>query len=144
MEENKFSGYFCKKCKMIPYIQIVIERKNINILSSCKCHKEYQNIDSFIKNRYKTDIVNLNKTENNPLIGERKVQKDKMIDIKSIKSQYYKVKEKLYNNGLDLKNKLIEMYKKKIEKIEEQYEIYIIKNKKIGTILEHLTFLKFF
>ena len=46
---EKFSGYYCKKCNFIPFIQIIPKEKNIKIFSSCKCRKQYENIDSFIK-----------------------------------------------------------------------------------------------
>ena len=139
MKQKKYSGYFCKKCNMIPYIQIIIEKKNINILSLCRCIKKYQNIDSFIKNEYKTNIVDLNEIENNSLINKNKEYKDdKIIDIQSIINKYNNIKEKLYKDGIYLKNKLIGMYKEKIEKIEEFYENFIRKNKKISIILENI------
>ena len=61
MNESKFSEYFCKKWQNIPLIQIIPSENNINIFSSYKYNKKYQIIDSFIKNNYYKDIIEINK-----------------------------------------------------------------------------------
>ena len=61
MDKSKFSGYFCKKCQTIPLIQIIPSENNINIFSSYKYNKKYRIIDSFIKNNYYKDIIEINK-----------------------------------------------------------------------------------
>ena len=61
MEEIKYSGYFCSKCNFIPLIKIIQKNNNIKVFSSCKCHNQYENIESFLKHKYKKDIININK-----------------------------------------------------------------------------------
>ena len=52
-EEKKYNRFFCIKCNYIPLIQIIPKKENINILYSCKCCKNYIQLDIFIKNYYK-------------------------------------------------------------------------------------------
>ena len=59
MEQKKYSGYLCKKCKNIPLFQIIYKNNEIKIFSACKCHKQYEKIDSFIKHKYSTIIDSL-------------------------------------------------------------------------------------
>ena len=56
---EKYSGFYCKKCNFIPLIQIIPKEKNIKIFSSCKCRKQYEDIDSFIKNKYHKNIIDI-------------------------------------------------------------------------------------
>ena len=140
MDDNKFSGYYCKKCNSIPLIQIIPKINNIKILTSCKCNKQYQNIDSFIKNYYFQDIDALNITSKDKNKKEfcQNNQKEKDFDIKLIIDKFNKAKEKLYKEGLELKNKIIDFYQRKIDKINEVYNSYIINNNKIILLIEQI------
>ena len=134
MEEIKFSGYFCKKCQSIPLIQIIPTDNNINIFSSCKCNNKYQNIDLFIKNNYYKDIIEINKIPKDEYINEN----NKKIDINLIINKYNITKEKINKEAFELKNKIIDIYQRKIYEINEIYDKYIINNKKIIVILEQM------
>ena len=118
MEENKFSGYFCKKCQTIPLIQIIPSEKDINIFSSCKCKKKSQNIDSFINHNYFKDIIEINKLPKDETSNESK-EGDRKININLIINKFNKLKEKINNEGIELKNKIIHNYQRKIDEINE-------------------------
>ena len=68
MEVKKYKGFYCKKCNSIPLIQIIPQSKNIKIFSCCKCHKQYQNYDKFIKNNYITEEIDINKISKEPIL----------------------------------------------------------------------------
>ena len=56
-DKTKYDGYFCEKCKLIPLIQIIPQESGAKILSACKCHKQYENIETFIKNKSLKDKI---------------------------------------------------------------------------------------
>ena len=140
MEEKKFSGYFCKKCKTIPLIQIIPKTNNIDIFSSCKCKKQYQKIDSFIKNNYHKDIMDTSKISkesiNNIYNDNNKSQKKNKNYIDSIIGKFNYIKEEIDKQGLELKNSLIQKYQRKIEELNEIYQKYKENNNKIILIFE--------
>ena len=142
MEVKKYSGYICQKCNLIPLIQIIPNENNIKILSSCKCYVQYENIDSFIKNKYKKDIIDIKKISKDSIINQYDnyndyLNEDKK-DINSVIDKFYKIKEKMYKGGIDLKNKIIDIYKKKIDEVNEMYTKYINNNNKIILLIEQM------
>ena len=131
MEEKnlskKYSGYYCKKCNSILLIQIIPKKSNIKIFSSCKCCKQYENIDSFI-NKYRKNIIDINKISKDSILkyyNDNKIENK--IDINIIIDNFIKSKEKMNKEGIKIKNELIEIYKRKIEEINKLYDEYINK-----------------
>ena len=135
---EKFSGYYCRKCNCIPLIQIIPKEKNIKIFSSCKCRKQYEDIDSFIKNKYQKNIVDINQISKNIFINNNSTKFKEKVDINSILENFTKSKEIMNENGINIKNQIIEIYKKRIEDINELYENYVKKNNKIILIIEQM------
>jgi len=117
MKINKYSGYYCQKCNLIPLIQIIPQKNNIKIFSSCKCNKQYQNIESFIKKYYKKDVVDINKISKESNINEyykyKKNNEENKVDINLIINKLNKAKEKIKNEGREIKDRIIEIYEKK-------------------------------
>ena len=140
--EKKYSGYYCINCNSIPLIQIIPQKNNIKVLSSCKCHKQYENIDLFIKNKYKKDIIDINKISKISVIKEynynNNLKKEEKIDINSVIERFNKIKERMNKEGMEIKNELIDVFKKKIDEVNNIYKKYIINNNKIILIIEHL------
>ena len=140
-ETEQYSGFFCKKCNFIPLIQIIPKKNNIKIFSSCKCCKQYEDIDTFIKNKYQK-IINKNKIQNKPILYSynnslnKEIEKD--IDVNNIIENFIQSKEIMNKNGIKIKNELVEIYKRKIEKINKLYENYINNNNKIIIIIEQI------
>ena len=121
MEEKVFTGYFCMKCNMIPLIQIFKKRNNIKIYTSCKCHKQIQNIDSFIKNN-SNNKIDINKISKEPIYNNNnKFIYENNIDIDLIIKKLNKIKEEM-NKYVEIKNKIIDYYKRKIDEINELYK----------------------
>ena len=103
-DKTKYDGYFCKKCKLIPLIQIIPQENDAKILSACKCHKQYENIETFIKNKSLKDKIDFNEISKEPL---NELESDFNIDIKTIKSKYEEAKKDLFESSTEFKNKLI-------------------------------------
>ena len=59
MEEKKYSGFFCKKCKIIPRFQIMHKNQNLKIYNACKCYKRVDSFDIFIKSRKFENICDI-------------------------------------------------------------------------------------
>jgi len=142
MKLNKYSGYYCQKCNLIPLIQIIPQKNNIKIFSSCKCNKQYQNIESFIKKYYKKDIVDINKISKESNINEyykyKKNNEENKVDINLIINKLNKAKEKIKNEGREIKDRIIEIYEKKINEINQMYDKYIEKNNNIILVIEQM------
>ena len=135
---EKYSGFYCKKCNFIPLIQIIPKEKNIKIFSSCKCRKQYEDIDSFIKNKYHKNIIDIYQISKKTFINTNSEKIKEKVDINAILDNFNKTKELMDENGIKIKKKLIEIYKKKIEDINELYEDYLKKNNKIILIIEQI------
>ena len=65
-----YSGYICKKCKIIPLIRTNLYNKDINFTVKCKCkrntyHLSYEklNKDYYSKNIEQKNIINVKITE---------------------------------------------------------------------------------
>jgi len=139
---GKYSGYYCQKCNLIPLIKIIPQNNNIKIFSSCKCHKQYQNIETFIKNNYKKDIVDLNKISKESIINEyykyKNNKEENKKDINLIINEFNQVKDIIIEDGKEIKNIIIETYQKKINEINQIYDKFIENNNKIILIIEQM------
>ena len=135
MEKQYFNGYFCKKCNSIPLIQIIPKEKNSKILSSCKCCKHYHTIDNFIKYFYHKDI-DINRITNN--LYNQYYENNEEININLIADKLKKTRIKLEIETNKIKNKIIELFQRKIDEIQELYKSYIANNNKIIMVLEEI------
>ena len=134
-DKSKYDGYFCKKCNSIPLIQIIPKDNITRILSSCKCHKQYENIETFIQNKSLKEKIDINKISNQAI---NNFFKETKIDIKTIKQKFEKAKNDLFQSSNELKNKLIKLYKEKIKEVDELYNKYIKRNNIIIEVLEKI------
>ena len=133
--EEKYSGYLCIKCKSIPLFQIIPEKTNIKIFSSCKCYKQIHNIDSFIKHKYHKNIIDLSKIPKD-LNCDKQEEND--ININSIIDKLNKTKEKINKEVIEIKDKVIKILQNKIDEINALYKNYTINNNKIIFIIEEI------
>ena len=142
-QEDKYSGFFCKKCNIIPLIQIIPKKNKIKIFSQCKCCKSYESIDKFIKNKYKQKIIDIKKISNESILydynnaNNRKKDENK-VDINTFIEKFNKVKEKVIKEGNIIKNDLIETYQREIKNVNAMYEIYIKNNNYIIYIIREI------
>ena len=137
MEKKNYSGYFCKKCNSIPLIQIIPKENNSKILSSCKCRKHYQTIDNFIKCNYHKDI-DINKITDNKFFENKDSKDDETIYIPFITEQLNKNWKKMKKVADKIKNKIIELFQRKIDEVNKLYKSYIENNNRIILVLEEL------
>ena len=138
MEERNYSGYFCSKCKYIPLIKIISKDNNIKVFSSCKCHKQYEDIESFLKYKSKKDIIDKSKIiKESPYNYHNKISFEKST-LDSIIQKFNEEKIKIIEEGIKIKNQLIELFQKKIEEVNKMYLKYSEKNNKIFLIIEQL------
>ena len=138
MEERNYSGYFCSKCKYIPLIKIISKDNNIKVFSSCKCHKQYENIESFLNNKSKKDIIDKSKiNKESPYNYHNKISFEKST-LDSIIQKFNEEKIKIIEEGIKIKNQLNELFQKKIEEVNKMYLKYNEKNNKIFLIIEQL------
>lgn len=138
MSENNFSGYFCKKCNFIPLIKIFQNKNNIKVFSSCKCHIQYESVESFLKNKYRKNIININNISKESPNNEHNKLSIEKSDIDKIIQSFNEKKAKIIEEGINMKNKLIEIFQRKIEEVNKMYLKYSEKNNKIILILEQL------
>ena len=138
MEEIKYSGYFCSKCNFIPLIKIIPKNNNFKVFSSCKCHNQYENIESFLKHKYKKDIINKNKINKESPNNYHNTLSFEKENLESIIQKFNKEKIKVLEQGINIKNQLIELFQKKIEEVNQMYLKYSEKNNKIIVIIEQL------
>ena len=140
MENKKYSGYFCSKCKQIPLFQIIYQNNKIKIFSACKCHKQYESIDTFIKNKYKNDISNINITKESTLVSNsiEEINQTSKFNIDSIIKEFNNSKEKMIESANKIKNEIKAIYQKKIEEIDVIYNKYITNNNKIIFVIDKL------
>ena len=124
--ENKEGYYYCSKCNAIPLVHLMAKGEDIKVYVVCKCEKKLLSYESFNKSFYKE-----NKKENLLQIKEEPEQKEN-INIEERTKQYKELKEEINKYNLELKNRLIEHYQKKIKEIEKLYE----DNKKLNDNLE--------
>ena len=133
-ENNNYKGYFCSKCKRIPLIQIIPKADSLNILSLCKCRKQYENIDTFDKNYYKTDIPFDNISKESIMAIPQEFKEE---NIPTIIEKFNKTKEEMDNHSKEIKEKMNDYIKiKDPEKLNDKYEKYNTINNKIISIIE--------
>ena len=138
MEERNYSGYFCSKCKYIPLIKIITKDNNIKVFSSCKCHKQYENLESFLNNKSKKAIIDKSKiNKESPYNYHNKISFEKST-LDSIIQKFNEEKIKIIEEGIKIKNQLNELFQKKIEEVNKMYLKYSEKNNKIFLIIEQL------
>jgi len=139
MEDKKYSGYFCNKCNYIPLMKIYPKNKDIKIYSSCKCCKHYENIESFMKNRYRNNIIDIDKickdSPNDSINHDYLFGKE---TLEPIIKKFNEDKIKIIEEGIKVKNQLIDIFKKKIEEVDQIYQKYSEKNGKILLFMEQL------
>jgi hypothetical protein len=105
-------------------------------LSACKCHKHYENIESFKKNKSLKEKIEISKISNEPIYLN--YHKDINIDINSIKSKYDKAKKELFQKSNELKNKIIKLYEEKINHVEKMLDKYIKRNNIIIEVIDKI------
>ena len=136
------TGYFCKICKSIPLIQIVPKEKDIKIFCMCKCHKQLINYDIFMKNYYKTNF-NYSEISNDPIYKEYIDPSpiyisNNEINLEKIDKDFNYIIEKVVEYNLEIKTKIIEILKNKINEIEKAYETNKLNNIKIQNLIKSL------
>ena len=125
MNKKEYS-FYCLKCRTIPLIEINPKQNQLNILTTCNCHKQYIKGDNFFKNYYKKiSILKEGKGEINEKIN-------KLIE------NYENNKEIYENNCKTIKENAILSLNMAIGKIEAFYQINNDINKKIDKIIRIL------
>ena len=140
-----YSGYYCKKCKIIPIIkaQILNDDSNISFYVKCKCNThnlspEKLNKYYYFNNIYKKDIINEDIFENTQTDDNLLLKMEENNEIKKynlnlldwMKDKYIehiKYKIKLINNLIKKTKNEIEKYLKTIEILTNSYK-YINSN----------------
>ena len=136
-KEENYSGFLCKKCNFIPFIQIIPRKNKIKIFSSCNCCKHYEDIDVFTKNKYQKNIKDKNRINKKPNFKYFNKNEEK-INIEGIINNLNVTKEALNKNAIKIKDEIIGLYKMRIEEIKNLYENYTKNNNKIALLLEQL------
>ena len=138
MSEIKYSGYYCNKCNYIPLIKIIHKNNEIKVFSSCKCNKQYENIESFLKNRYRDNVTKIDTIiKESPNNSHNQIEFDKS-KLDSIIDKFNKEKLKIIEEGINIKNQLIDIFTKKIKDVNEMFLKYNERNNKIIIIIEQL------
>ena len=138
MSEIKYSGYYCNKCNYIPLIKIIHKNNEIKVFSSCKCNKQYENIESFLKNRYRNNVTKIDTIiKESPNNSHNQIEFDKS-KLDSIIDKFNKEKLKIIEEDNNIKNQLIDIFTKKIKDVNEMFLKYSERNNKIIIILEQM------
>ena len=59
--KKMFSGFYCKKCNIIPLIRLnILDNKNFNFTVKCKCNTKFLNYDKLYNNYYSKNIEQKN------------------------------------------------------------------------------------
>ena len=138
MNEKLYSGYYCNKCHFIPLIKIIPKNSDIKVYSSCKCRNQYENMESFLKNKYRKDIMNINNLSKESPNNEHNKLSFSKSTLDNIIKNFKEKKAKIIEEGINIKNKLINIFERKIQEVNEMYLKYSEKNNKIIIIIEHL------
>ena len=134
-KNNTISSLYCRKCKLIPLIQVNPKENDVIILTSCNCHQQLLKSDIFLKNYYKPEInINEIKESKKFKYSTEKINEN----IKKLIKNYQLNKEKFETNCLEIKDKLINIFKMAIKKIESVYESNKEINNKIDKIIQIL------
>ena len=109
-----FSGFYCKKCNIIPLIRLnILNNKNINFAVKCKCNTRFLTYDKLYNNYYSKNIQSkniINEKIYEEIIEDKEPLLEKIEEFESIIR---------YNNDklMRLKNKFIEYMNSFINKI---------------------------
>ena len=125
-----YTGYYCKKCKIIPLIKLnITNNQDIKYMVKCKCNINYLTFEEINKKYYMKNIEQKN------IINEKLLD-----DIEDEDSSLLKIKEilsRIENNNKQLsiiKNEIFNFLNEKMEEIEYLYD----KTIKINENLEKL------
>ena len=116
-----FSGFYCKKCNIIPLIRLnILDNKNINFTVKCKCNTKFLTYDKLYNNYYSKNIEQ--KTIiNEKIIEERKENREPILEkIEEILSTIRYNNDKLIifkNKFIDYMNSYINEINNSINKI---------------------------
>ena len=134
-DQNFYSGYYCKKCKYIPLMQIIPRNENLFILSLCHCGRVYQKSEFFHEKFYKTNIV-LKDIYKLPLININEEIKEEDISLKY--EEFKNIRDKIKKHSEELFDNLINYIKEKDpDNLNNNYKQYIQMNNKIISIIEN-------
>ena len=125
-----YSGYYCKKCKIIPLIKSnITDNKDIKYMVKCKCHINYLTLEEINKKYYTNNI------EKKYIINEKLIDEIENDDSFLLKTKEILSKLKSNNKQLSIiKNDIINFLNKKMKEIEYLYDKAI----KINDNLEKL------
>ena len=125
-----YTGYYCKKCKIIPLIKSTItDNKELQFILKCKCNINCITLEE-INKKYFTKNIEKKHIINELLIDDIETDDSLLLKIKEILS-------KIKNNNkqlLIIKNKIINFLCQKMKEIEYLYD----KTIKINENLEKL------
>ena len=129
------SSFFCPKCETIPQIEIYPKDNHLNILATCKCHKQLLKYDIFYKNYFKQ---NLKKSSIKNIQNKIYFNDELNNKINKQISNYEISRDNFYEKLLEIKKSLIENLNATIKKIEKIYEDNKDINDKINKIMKIL------
>ena len=129
------SSFFCPKCETIPQIEIYPKDNHLNILATCKCHKQLLKYDIFYKNYFKQ---NLKKSSIKNIQNKIYINDELNNKINKQISNYEMSRDNFYEKLLEIKKGLIENMNATIKKIEKIYEDNKDINDKINKIMKIL------
>ena len=129
------SSFFCPKCETIPQIEIYPNDNHLNVMASCRCHKQLLKYDIFYKNYFKQ---NLNKNAIKNIQNQIKINDELNNKINKKISNYENNRDNFYKKLLEIKNGLIDNLNSTIKKIEKIYEENKDINDKIDIIMKIL------
>ena len=127
-----YSGYYCKKCKIIPLIRSnITDNKDIKYMVKCKCNINYLTLEEINKKYY------INNIEKKHIINEKLIDDIENNDSLSLSLKIKEIHSKIKNNNKQLpiiKNDIISFLNKKMKELENLYDKAI----KINDNLEKL------
>lgn len=129
------SSFFCPKCETIPQIEIYPKDNHLNILATCKCHKQLLKYDVFYKNYFKQ---NLKKSSIKNIQNKKYINEELNNKINKQISNYEINRDNFFEKLLEIKKGLIESLNATIKKIEKIYEDNKDINDKIDKIMKIL------
>ena len=122
-------SFYCLKCETIPLIELAPKENELKILTTCQCHRQLLKAKSFFRFYYNPDKVQL-KPEEHKDNSQNNI-------IKLIKN-YQDYKDKFFNNSNRIKQEVINIYTKAIQRIEQAFDINKKINEKIDKIIQIL------
>ena len=131
-----YTGYYCKKCKIIPLIKSTItDNKELQFILKCKCNINCITLEE-INKKYFTKNIEKKHIINELLIDDIETDDSLLLKIKEILS-------KIKNNNkqlLIIKNKIINFLCQKMKEIEYLYDKTIKINENLEILI--LTLIK--